>query len=587
MALTCRPSRAPASAGASAKQDVLAAADAKEGPAAAAPTAAPAASGCTQTCCSPSPLAHLRGRRRRPIGSADHRTQDPRVAAADRSADPDPRGRHDPHRGAAGPAKEGVRRARGSQPHVPAVHRRAVIDALKAHPNVNASYKRDTKPDHLLRRRRTWASRSTRTRACSPRSSTTRATCRWPGWRAINDIAARARSGSSKPDEAVRWNVHDHQHRQPGRTVRHPDPGAAAAAMLGTGAIVKRPRVISDELGNESIGVRSVCYLPLTYDHRLIDGADAGRFLTTVRSGGWKKRIRGRPGALTGEGQQRLRRHHGSSGLIIGVGDSARGQPRHPASCGAHRQARRAALEPRQRRIRPNLRGRRRRRQPLRRQHRVINDGPGVQAEPAGQPISPDQCSPGRRRSRNPVLVNASAVGLWRHRQPHRRRIRPRNFPATPPAWTGKRDRTPQDAGVRWFWPDRFGSPRRTLPSWPLFASLGLGRRLAGGHQHAVDQPRGRGPRADVRARQPRDFRTGQPDRTAPVTNAEFTTALGRALKRPGAVPGARIRAVRPDRGIRRRGSAQRPAAILPPWKRQIRLPPQHHRRGPTRTRRS
>jgi len=55
------------------------------------------------------------------------------------------------------------------------------------------------------------------------------------------------------------------------------------AAMLGTGAIVKRPRVVVDASGNESIGVRSVCYLPLTYDHRLIDGADAGRFLTTIK----------------------------------------------------------------------------------------------------------------------------------------------------------------------------------------------------------------------------------------------------------------------------------------------------------------
>ena len=53
--------------------------------------------------------------------------------------------------------------------------------------------------------------------------------------------------------------------------------------MLGTGAIVKRPRVVVDENGNESIGVRSMCYLPLTYDHRLIDGADAGRFLTTIK----------------------------------------------------------------------------------------------------------------------------------------------------------------------------------------------------------------------------------------------------------------------------------------------------------------
>ncbi|MBM4602604.1 hypothetical protein GS575_06070, partial [Rhodococcus hoagii] len=55
------------------------------------------------------------------------------------------------------------------------------------------------------------------------------------------------------------------------------------AAMLGTGAIVKRPVVVQDENGNESIGVRSMCYLPLTYDHRLVDGADAGRFLTTIK----------------------------------------------------------------------------------------------------------------------------------------------------------------------------------------------------------------------------------------------------------------------------------------------------------------
>ena len=55
------------------------------------------------------------------------------------------------------------------------------------------------------------------------------------------------------------------------------------AAMLGTGAIVKRAVVVADALGNDSIAIRSMCFLPLTYGHRLIDGADAGRFLTTVR----------------------------------------------------------------------------------------------------------------------------------------------------------------------------------------------------------------------------------------------------------------------------------------------------------------
>ena len=51
--------------------------------------------------------------------------------------------------------------------------------------------------------------------------------------------------------------------------------------MLGTGAIVRRPVVDADADG-ESIAIRSMGFIPLTYDHRLVDGADAGRFLTTV-----------------------------------------------------------------------------------------------------------------------------------------------------------------------------------------------------------------------------------------------------------------------------------------------------------------
>jgi 2-oxoglutarate dehydrogenase E2 component (dihydrolipoamide succinyltransferase) len=53
--------------------------------------------------------------------------------------------------------------------------------------------------------------------------------------------------------------------------------------MLGTGAIVRRPVVVHDGDGDEVIAIRSMAFLPLTYDHRLIDGADAGRFLTTVK----------------------------------------------------------------------------------------------------------------------------------------------------------------------------------------------------------------------------------------------------------------------------------------------------------------
>ncbi|HEY6796033.1 MAG TPA: 2-oxo acid dehydrogenase subunit E2, partial [Kineosporiaceae bacterium] len=54
-------------------------------------------------------------------------------------------------------------------------------------------------------------------------------------------------------------------------------------AILGTGAVVKRPVVINDPDGGDSIAVRSMIYLALSYDHRIVDGADAARFLTTMK----------------------------------------------------------------------------------------------------------------------------------------------------------------------------------------------------------------------------------------------------------------------------------------------------------------
>jgi 2-oxoglutarate dehydrogenase E2 component (dihydrolipoamide succinyltransferase) len=101
--------------------------------------------------------------------------------------------------------------------------------------------------------------------------------------RAIADIAARARSGDLTPDELSGGTFTITNIGSQGALLDTPILVPPQAAMLGTGAIVKRPRVVLDDSGNESIGVRSVCYLPLTYDHRLIDGADAGRFLTTVK----------------------------------------------------------------------------------------------------------------------------------------------------------------------------------------------------------------------------------------------------------------------------------------------------------------
>ena len=54
-------------------------------------------------------------------------------------------------------------------------------------------------------------------------------------------------------------------------------------AILGTGAVVRRPVVVSDETGGDVIAIRSMVYLALTYDHRLVDGADAARFLSALK----------------------------------------------------------------------------------------------------------------------------------------------------------------------------------------------------------------------------------------------------------------------------------------------------------------
>ncbi|MEE2854877.1 MAG: 2-oxoglutarate dehydrogenase, E2 component, dihydrolipoamide succinyltransferase [Actinomycetota bacterium] len=160
---------------------------------------------------------------------------------------------------------------------------RAVIDALKIHPNVNASYNEDTKQITYYDAEHLGFAVDTEQGLLSPVVHNAGDLSLAGLARAIADIAARARSGDLKPDELSGGTFTITNIGSQGALFDTPILVPPQAAMLGTGAIVKRPRVIVDEFGNESIGVRSICYLPLTYDHRLIDGADAGRFLTTIK----------------------------------------------------------------------------------------------------------------------------------------------------------------------------------------------------------------------------------------------------------------------------------------------------------------
>lgn len=270
------------------KQDVLAAAEAKKAPAPAAPAAAaPATAAAPKAAAAPAPapaLAHLRGTtqkasRIRQITANKTRESLQATAQLTQTHEVDMtrlvglRARAK----AAFAEREGV-----NLTFLPFIAR-AVIDALKIHPNVNASYNEDTKEITYYDAEHLGFAVDTEQGLLSPVVHNAGDLSLAGLARAIADIAARARSGNLKPDELSGGTFTITNIGSQGALFDTPILVPPQAAMLGTGAIVKRPRVVVDDSGNESIGVRSICYLPLTYDHRLIDGADAGRFLTTIK----------------------------------------------------------------------------------------------------------------------------------------------------------------------------------------------------------------------------------------------------------------------------------------------------------------
>ena len=101
--------------------------------------------------------------------------------------------------------------------------------------------------------------------------------------RKIADLAARTRSGHVSPDELSGGTFTLTNTGSRGALFDTPIINQPQVAILGTGTVVKRPVVVEDPALGEVIAVRSMVYLALTYDHRLVDGADAVRFLSTVK----------------------------------------------------------------------------------------------------------------------------------------------------------------------------------------------------------------------------------------------------------------------------------------------------------------
>jgi 2-oxoglutarate dehydrogenase complex dihydrolipoamide succinyltransferase (E2) component len=101
--------------------------------------------------------------------------------------------------------------------------------------------------------------------------------------RALTDIAIRARTKKLTPDDVVDGTFSITNYGIFGSIIGTPIINQPQSAIIGVGSIKKRPQVVTDNSGKDSIGIRSMVYLTLTFDHRIIDGATGGQFLSRVK----------------------------------------------------------------------------------------------------------------------------------------------------------------------------------------------------------------------------------------------------------------------------------------------------------------
>ena len=100
----------------------------------------------------------------------------------------------------------------------------------------------------------------------------------------IGDLAARTRDNKVTPDELAGGTFTITNYGSAGALFDTPIVNQPEVAILGTGALVKRPVVVTNEFGEDTIAIRDMMYLSLSYDHRLIDGAVAARFLSGIKA---------------------------------------------------------------------------------------------------------------------------------------------------------------------------------------------------------------------------------------------------------------------------------------------------------------
>jgi 2-oxoglutarate dehydrogenase E2 component (dihydrolipoamide succinyltransferase) len=161
---------------------------------------------------------------------------------------------------------------------------KATIDALKEHPSLNAAI--DTEAGEV-----TYYDRENVAIAVDTEKGLLTPVIKDAGdlsiaglARKIADVAERTRANKIGPDELAGGTFTITNTGSRGALFDTPIINQPQVAILGTGSVVKRPVVIDDANLGETIAVRQMVYLALTYDHRLVDGADAARFLSDVKA---------------------------------------------------------------------------------------------------------------------------------------------------------------------------------------------------------------------------------------------------------------------------------------------------------------
>ncbi|AUZ34341.1 2-oxoglutarate dehydrogenase, E2 component, dihydrolipoamide succinyltransferase [Arthrobacter sp. PGP41] len=262
------------------KQDVIAAAEAKAAPAQAAPAAsapAPAASGAAVSSLRGTTQKAPRIRQviaRRMRESLEISTQLTQVHEVDMTKIAKLRLK----------AKNSFQAQNGTKLTFLPFIAKAVAEALKQHPKLNAAYDEDKQEityhnaEHLAIAVDT--DKGLLVPVISDAGSLNLAGLAGK----IADVASRTRDGKIGPDELSGGTFSITNIGSVGALFDTPIINQPQVGILGTGAIVKRPVVVSDDNGDDSIAIRSMMYLSLTYDHRLVDGADAGRFLQTLKA---------------------------------------------------------------------------------------------------------------------------------------------------------------------------------------------------------------------------------------------------------------------------------------------------------------